>query len=425
MISFHIDPRKQISRMNCDAMRTVIAALGLPASVFADQLHEAPASVLNLEAAYTGERWQNLRGGVERGGTYLDNLDLVAILDGERAFGAAGTTVSLAALYNNRTTFSDLVRDLQTVSSIDTDGSLRLYEAWVERVFAAAAVKAGLMDLNAEFDVNEIGSLFINSSHGIGPELSQVGENGPSIFPITGLGVRMQFDLPGRSQLRLGVFEGTPGDPDRPRRTAIELQDGEGMLLIGEITYRAGTAGRIAFGSWQHARRLPMIAAPEQMKRHHIGAYALIEGNVASTDNHAFSGFARIGVADEDVFQISRYYGAGLVVSGPLLWSARHEEQLGIAIGVVSNGRSHLRMQQSAGATLERRETAVELTYRIQLTPQLALHPDIQYIVNPGTDPALRNALAAGVRFTWHLDREAPVFRQRIPTDVSDIGPEG
>lgn len=377
-----------------------IAVLALPVCVCADELDEGPGAALTLEAAYTGEVWQNARGGAERGSRYLDNLDLVATLDAEQAFGATGTTVSLATLYNNRTTFSDLVGDLQTVSNIDTDGSLRLYEAWVERVFAAAAVKAGLMNLNAEFDVNETGSLFINSSHGIGPELSQIGENGPSIFPATGLGARMQLDLSGRSRLRLGVFEGTPGDPDQPRRTALELDGDEGALLIAEIEHAVGPAITIALGSWQHTQRAARIAAPERTKRHDAGAYALIEGNVAQTDSHVVRGFARSGVADADVHQIARYHGMGLVLSGPLLGSEQRGEQLGIAVGIVANGSTYRRAQASAGAPGERTETTIELTYRVQVTPWFSLQPDLQLVLNPGTDPTLRNAFAAGVRFT-------------------------
>ena len=51
-----------------------------------------------------------------------------------------------------------------------------------------------------------------------------------------------------------------------------------------------------------------------------------------------------------------------------------------------------------AATGAEGHETAIELTYRARITDGLEVQPDIQYIVNPGTDPALDNALVFGIR---------------------------
>ena len=46
-----------------------------------------------------------------------------------------------------------------------------------------------------------------------------------------------------------------------------------------------------------------------------------------------------------------------------------------------------------------RTETAVELTYLVQIGKHLALQPDFQYVMRPGTDPTRRDALAVALRF--------------------------
>jgi porin len=56
-------------------------------------------------------------------------------------------------------------------------------------------VKIGLYDLNSEFDVIEAAALFLNPSHGIGPDFAQSGRNGPSIFPVTSLAIRGEYRL--------------------------------------------------------------------------------------------------------------------------------------------------------------------------------------------------------------------------------------
>ncbi|WP_161827342.1 carbohydrate porin [Steroidobacter agaridevorans] len=390
--------------MRTAAVPAMIAALGLPMCVEAAESPDGEPALL-LDAAYTGEVWRNVSGGVRQDGTYLDNIDLIATLDAERAWGWTGTTFAVSGLHNNRPTLSDrIVGDIQTVSNIDTDGATRLYEAWVERAFEAGAIKLGLIDLNSELDVNETGALFINSSHGIGPDFSQVGENGPSIFPITGLGGVMRWDYSERVQVRLGAFEGTVGDPTHPRRTTLDLQSGEGTLLVGEVTLRPIDANRTLLGVWRHTGRSTDFANEEVLRRtESLGVYALTEGTLMERGEGSLSGFLRVGFADSDVHQISRYLGAGLVWSAPMLASADYEEQLGLAVASVTNGDAFRRAQADLGLAYERHETAIELTYRVQALSWLALQPDLQYIINPGTDPALDDAWVVGLRFelTW------------------------
>ena len=387
-------------------MRTVgvpvlVAALGLPIDAAGSEMQTPDSRPLVFEAAYTGDAWRNVSGGLRRDDTYLDNIDVIATLDAERAFGWNGTTVLVSGLYNNRPTFSDrIVGDVQTVSNIDTDGATRLYEAWVERAFDRGAMKLGLIDLNSELDVNETGALFLNSSHGIGPDFSQVGENGPAIFPITGFGLVTRTDVSERTQVRVAAFEATVGDPNHPRRTALDLESDEGALLVAELTFRPTDSSRSMLGVWRHNGRSSDLADPESQHRDEsLGLYALAEGTLFQAGNHALNGFIRLGFADAHVHQIARYQGAGLVWSGPLFAGSEREEQLGLAVGMITNGNTFRRVQAELGSNFERHETAIELTYRVRAMPWLALQPDVQYIINPGTDPALDNAWVVGLRF--------------------------
>ena len=50
------------------------------------------------------------------------------------------------------------------------------------------------------------------------------------------------------------------------------------------------------------------------------------------------------------------------------------------------------------GPGMEVSETVLEMTYRFQLFPFLALQPNFQYIVNPGFDPHLDNAWVGALR---------------------------
>lgn len=352
---------------------------------------------------YTGDLWRNARGGRRRGGAYLDNLDVALEVDAERAFGWRGATILVSGLHNNDRRLSEtLVGDLQVASNIDTYGATRLYEAWVQQQVAGGSLKAGVVDLNSEFDVNETRALFINSSHGVGPELSQVGQTGPSIFPITGLAVRVLGRPAPDWTVRLAAFDGAPGDPRRPRRTRLHLDGREGALLIGEIAHGRADGLRIALGGWRHTgemkdfeRRAPGGALATRGGSG--GGYAVVETAPQPVGDRALRLFARAGAAEGRSHPVDRSLSAGAVLSGRLI--GFEEEALGFAVSAARLGRAYRRAAELVGDTPARQEINIELTYRFRPTPWLVLQPDVQYVIDPGADRTLRNALAFGLRF--------------------------
>lgn len=61
-------------------------------AIAAEDRAETVPGVL-LEAAYVGDLWRNSRGGLGLGAFYLDNLDLMATVDGGRRFDGDGFTL--------------------------------------------------------------------------------------------------------------------------------------------------------------------------------------------------------------------------------------------------------------------------------------------------------------------------------------------
>src|SRR5688572_33415953 len=82
----------------------------------------------------------------------------------------------------------EVVGDAQGISNIEADDGWYLYESWVEFEFGALkTLRAGVLDLNAEFDTPITSGLFVSSPFGIGTEFSQTGQRGPGVWPLTGL----------------------------------------------------------------------------------------------------------------------------------------------------------------------------------------------------------------------------------------------
>src|SRR3569623_213053 len=160
------------------------------------------------------------RAGAERRDAHRIGRRDLDLDSGTGLFGVDGAHAHADIFLLHGGGFSDrVVGDAQVVSNIDAPYAIRPIEAFVEALFGGGGrAKAGLIDLNGEFDLQSVGALFLNSSFGIAPDYSQSGLNGPSIFPITSPGLLVAVER-SRWTLRMSAFVALPCDPDHPHRT--------------------------------------------------------------------------------------------------------------------------------------------------------------------------------------------------------------
>jgi len=376
--------------MTGNRLRLLAACLVVPC-------FQAVAVELAWEGTYTGEVWSNVDGGVEDGGVvYLDNLDVTAEISDLSILGRPFEAF-VYGLYNNGHSISRDVGDLQAVSNIETGVSAaRLYEAWLETpIGRGGSLRLGLYDVNSEFDMLDSAALFIHSAHGIGTDIGQTGRNGPSIFPVTGLAARFEWDFDGAWLGRVAVVDGVPGDPDDPGAMDVSIGDGDGALVLAELHWQDGRR-RALLGSWGYSTAYP--ETPEQGPGDSwssAGLYARMESPLGSADSRG-TYFLRGGYADSHLGSFSEFLGAGIEWRDPFGNIDRDVVGLSVAWGEGRDG-------PPAAAAGPQREVVFELTYRAQLNEWLAIQPDVQYIVNPGLRPGVDNALTIGLRFEVRL----------------------
>lgn len=365
--------------------------------------NEGATKPVSLSAVYTADIRSNVSGGIARGTRYLDNLDLQVAIDADQLVGWHGARFFGYAIYNNGVQFSSaLVGDTQVVSNVETGvQAFRLFEAWVEQdVGRNGSIKAGLYNLNSEFDTTQSGGFFLLSSHGIGPDFSQSGRNGPSIFPVTSLAVRVERKLGKNWLARVAVLDGVPGDAGRPGSTAIKLSAQDGALVVGEVNYlRGGT--KAAIGAWGYTARFDTIPLPGTAPtgRGNAGAYIFAEHRFRGTraDNpDGLAGWIRFGVADTRYNPVASYLGGGLVHTGTLM--GRNNDQIGLSFAVVNFSDRYRQSQALLGTAISAREVIIEGGYLAELTPWLRIQPDIQYVIHPGGVVGRGDALVVGLR---------------------------
>lgn len=353
---------------------------------------------LQLSAAYTAEAWRNARGGLRTGSVYLDNLEVAAQVDLRALPTWRAATIRISGFHNNARTLSNaIVGDLQSVSNKDAGGGTRLYEAWMRQSYGDAALKVGRIDLNNEFSVNQTAALFLNGAQGIGLDVSQMSEDGASLFPDTSLGAIGSASLPNHWTLRIGGFDGAQRGLGPPPDTALEVGRNGGALLIAEASHFTQGRTRLTFGAWRHTAKFARLMRPAR-SGHASGAYGLVEWTVAQNGGRRLEGFARLGFADPKTLQITTHLSAGAVLTHPFF--GINGEAVGIALAVAENSDDFRRAQRLSGSPARRRETNVELTYRFAPKPWLHVQPDVQYVIHPGAVRGRGNALVFGVRAT-------------------------
>lgn len=355
---------------------------------------------------YTGDVWSVVDGGVKRRSSYLDLIELRTTIDGEKLYGIKGNTVSVSVIRSNGATTNG--SHVGSTQGIDNDevavNGTRLFEAWMNQEFldGRIAVLVGLHDLNSEFATTPVSDNFIKPTMQIGQSFAQSGSNGPSIFPTTSLAGRVKVKPTANSYVAAAVYDGVPGDTDHPRSNPIVFGDKDGLLLVGEAGYIWPTsqqeeANKLALGVWHYTAPREDQATSGQLHNPE-GAYVVssYEFYADKVKGRSVAAFWRGGVADGDVSQVSWDYTAGLVGRG---WvPTRSKGEIGLGISVAHNADKYMTAQEAAGTAVDRNEMGYELYYRDTVARGVTLQPDVQYIVNPGTDRTTKDALVVGLR---------------------------
>jgi porin len=368
-----------------------LMALALTAGVA--RADDEPA--VTYGAVYTADVIGPVSGGASKSGRFLDNLDLTADVNLEKAIGWRGGTLHAYLLNNSGGMPNDQAGTLQGIDNIEVSmPRAKLYELWLSQDFAGGkgSVLVGLYNLNSEFYANASAGLLLAPPFGIGSELAATGPNGPSIFPSTSLAVRLAYKGEGGFYGRgaiLNAHAGVPGDPGGPRFT---LDDG--ALVIGEVGIEGDN--HLAVGAWRYTRKQDDIRDVDihgdPVKRTAQGVYVLGERKL--TDS--WTGFFRIGFSDATTSPFSGGWQAG-VQKAPA-FASRPDSAFSFGLDQAWVSARQRDLTALGGDNPSRDETGLEITYSDKLAPHVTLQPDLQVIVHPGGLEDAKTAVVIGLR---------------------------
>lgn len=359
---------------------------------------------LNLTQVYQ----QNLRGGLSthrRAGRYTGRYDL----EGEADLGKLGNLPGGRIYALARGGWSDGMDESSIGSLFGANAtaiggrSIGLLQILYEQSLLGDKVRfrIGKIDLTNCLESHGCKACFDGSAY-VNDESSQFLNgalvNNPTIpFSDPGLGAMVHIEPTDWWYLSAAVADAQADFRETGFNTAFHGRNDFFSI------YETGILPRLpsAKGPLQGAYRVGMWYDPQPKdrfdgsgtQRDDVGFYAscdqsLWRENDEEDDTQGLGVFGRYGIADADVSQIKNFWSIGLQYRGLIPSRDKDVTSFGVAQGRLSRQADFTRAS----------ETVLEWFYNIELTPWLHVSPDVQYILNPGGDASVNDAVVVGGR---------------------------
>lgn len=357
-----------------------------------------------FQISYTGAMMDHLGGGFRHGTNWQGLLDVGMLVDLEKLMGWDGATFHAEGFWvqGNSPSSLDYIGNINEVSNIAAiAATARIYHLWLQQKFLDDRLRMNLgwMTLDTDFMNSASAGLFINSAYG--PIQTWNMNFAAPVYPVAALGLLTEWQVNDQYELQLGFYDGDAGGElgnKHSSNTRLGSDDGVAILLEGARTHSiAGRAGTLKVGAGWNTGLTPVNATGELV--HGNGhAYAMMDQTLLpgqgklAPDRLTF--FTRIG----QVFHPGRSMVDFTLDLGFIGGGLRKTDQWGVAMTHSHMSRSFVMAVEAGGGASTSAETALELTYKAQVTPWLALQPTLQHIMNPqGGKP---DATVAGLVMT-------------------------
>jgi porin len=354
----------------------------------------------NIRSSYIGNYAYSFAGGRSIGGDYADQFAIGTDIDMDKVAGLTGGIVHLTFnVRSGRNTTADYIGNRINVQEIYGDGQdARLAEMSYEQnlYHGALNLKAGWTVMGDDFARTGILCDFENDAFCAHP-VSLPSSSGWSDYPLAHWGGRVRLNLPGDIYVETGVYDVDPDDALRQNGFDLTFHNSTGVLVPIEFnkTVYLGAAnmpGHYKIGGYFDSSTAPDTANPEMTYSGRYGGYILADQMVWSFEPGTDRGLVVVAdatVSDQRTSPMPAYFVFALIAQGPFAIRPHDFISLGYVRDVI-NGRTLARenaqliAETGENPNLSLGEHIVEAGYGIQATPWMQIHPNLQFIGNPG-----------------------------------------
>jgi len=332
---------------------------------------------------YTHDYLSNT-GGEKAGPRNVGALDLYIDSDLSR-YSAIRGDIRIHYTHINAPDTRGIPGDTQATSNIEAPGQIdRLTDLYYQHHLTdTQAILIGIHDISTEFNITDSSLNFLNGSFGTGTEFAMAGPNGPSIYPLSTVGIRHLGQFNQNWSLRSGLYDANPGDESTYRSFHSDIGAQNGYLLISELSYKEDER-KWVIGGWGITKNQDFIAdeeADDPRTGTPYGGYSLYEEALG----HSTLAFVRYGLANGEVSSVKSNAAFGIVQKG-LLQRKKNQDEIGLGLTQVD-------------FSIEaRNETAYEIYYQFEPMSSVILRPDVQFVQNPSGSKEIDDAWVMGLR---------------------------
>lgn len=378
---------------------------------------------VDFEFSYTSESAANLHGGYDAnktakysdqwtGAVHLDLAKLVQIPGGEFQFTLTrrdGNDLTKDRLTDPRTGTISSVQEVHGRGNV-----FRLSNLWYrQRLFNnALVIKVGRAAVGDDFASmpSNFQNLYLGGSEP-GNQNGAIWRNGP----ITQWSASFRVNAGPHYYGALGFYDLNPKDLDDDKALELYHSNGsDGTLIPLEFGWLpnlgpAGLPGQYKLGGYYSTAEATNYRNDGSQKGHRVGLYyvAVQQVTAQSDDKHRGLVLQSTGAwNDRDTSFIDRYISGMVIYNG--LFASRPKDDIGFGVAYAHVNDAYNRYMTMGNDLLpgdsdpdfhpsQSTEYNAEIYYGFHVADWLQLRPNLQYVVNPGANSDVANAVVGGL----------------------------
>ncbi|HDS1219766.1 TPA: carbohydrate porin [Stenotrophomonas maltophilia] len=389
--------------------------------------------VVSPKLSYTGEAAATLDGGKNSGTAYAGQLMFGADVNLEAAFGWQGATIKAYGINRHGTNLAaSSTGNSTSVQEIYGGQGTRLANLTLEqKLFDDRLVlEAGRSVANIHFLGSELCQYFQGNS-ACGNPTYVFRTSNFTWWPVSSWMADATTWLTPEVYLRVGAYQVDPSQAeDGQHGLKWSTHQATGWIVPYTIGWRSPASARLRaryeLGGWQDnstyrdplcdINGMPAVLSGQDYANRHgrSGAFARFEQQLTGDGSgRGLTVFGAVLKGTSGQLIEDHFLQAGLVQKGT--FARRPQDSIAFVVtqqkysGIALENLRLARAAAGGSGTPHGSQVMMELSYGIQLTPQLRIAPNLHYIVHPDqfNEPArqrdLPDALIAGLRIDWSL----------------------
>lgn len=354
-------------------------------------------SPIKFGYSYDSELVTNHNGGLKTGSGYFGKAGLNLRLSLSELGIRNGGLLFIHALHvHGDTPTSRLIGDFQPVSRNEASDRFGLFEFWYQHNLANTDFIIGQHDMNSTFGVSRVAGNSIHSAFGVFPSVSPNLGYAYSIYPRTMPGLIVKHRK-NQFSVQAALYAGSSQPFNQDKHNLKWNLDDSGFFIV-ETTYRSlfnnSNSGEFKLGVFKHTAEFDNLVAAtaNSSLSPDLGFYFIADHYVYA---NKVSVFAESTYFPGDHNFSSFFYATGLEVKG--LFKTREQDTF--FLGFLSTSISEAAL--SLPGFDEANRSIFELNYNLSLANGISIKPDLQYIINPGANSTLDNALVSVIKISY------------------------